>query len=336
VSASGPIPGVGRGDATTTWFWAGERAAVRAALTAALGAPPVAAATATAAAGDLVVVDAAAAATCFADLVAAGLVGGHAFAAVRWLERRGCRVYVVVDEGDQIGPELARFCLARGALRWQPETAAIDVGELGPDRGAAGRPSITALLQRVERELARSGEVENTVERLLRFERDHSPLERLQDPETGLFDGPYATWKIDEEWKRAMRFHQPLSLLLLDLGPGFAALAPAARRAVLADAASVFLNECRDIDVLARFLPSTFLFLLPGTGSEGAVVVARRMLDALAQRLAAVSGLAPAAGIATVPARDIPDRKALLLVAEACLRRAQSHGGASRVATTWQ
>jgi GGDEF domain-containing protein len=321
-------------EAVSRWFWVGSRADVAARLTEALGGPPLAGSAMAAADGDLVVVDALA-----SGRDCAGLPGGHPFSAVRGLkERRGVAVYVVVPSDDRIGVQLARFCLADGVLRWNAGSAALDIDELeaGRSRGDRKRPSIDALLARVQGAVAASGRGESTVERLLRFEREDSLLVRLQDPETGLFDGPYATLKLDEEWKRARRFHQPLSLLLIDLGHALTEQPEAARKGVLADAAGVFLNECRDIDVLARFSSTTFLFLLPGTGSEGAEVLARRMLASLRERLAAVKGLAPACGLSSVPSSLIADRKAFLLVAEACLQRAQAGGGDGGLCTTWQ
>ena len=319
-------------EGATRWFWVGSRTELLPPLIAAMGRAPEASPASAAQAGDCVVVDSLAApADC------QGLPMGHVFSAVRGLkERRGVAVYVVVGSDDRIGVQLARFCLADGVLRWDATQGRLAAEELGRGRGDRARPSLDGLLARLQEEVAASGRGESTVERLLQFEAGDSLLNRLQDPETGLFDGPYATLKLDEEWKRARRFHQPLSLLLIDLGNGMSKLADAARRSLLADAAGVFLNECRDIDVLARFSPSTFLFLLPGTGPEGAEVLARRMLAALTQRLPRGSGLTPVCGLAAVPSSQIPDRKAFLLVAEACLRRAEAGGGAGGLCTSWQ
>jgi len=314
------------------WFWVGSRQDVLAKVRGALGSEPAGTGIATAGSGDLVVIDALAAGPALAALPA-----GHVFSGVRALkERRELGVYVVVDEDDRIGVQLARFCLADGVLFWNRDSGTLDTKELGRGSFDPSRPSIDELLVRLQAEIDRSGRGESAVQRLLRFEREESLQTRLQDPETGLFDGPYATLKLDEEWKRARRFHQPLSLLLLDLGPGLTALGDVARRALLADAAGVFLNECRDIDVLARFTATTFLFLLPGTGPEGAEVLARRMLAALRKRLPADPGLEPACGIASIPSSQIPDRKTFLMVAEACLARAQDGGGDGGVCTTWQ
>jgi GGDEF domain-containing protein len=104
---------------------------------------------------------------------------------------------------------------------------------------------------------------------------------------------------------------------------------------VLAEAAGVFLNECRDIDVLARFQPTVFLFLLPGTGPDGATVLANRILAALRERFSAGPSVAPVAGLCSVPSADVPDRRAFLAVAEACLARAAATGPGT-VSATWQ
>lgn len=303
---------------------------MRAALEAQFECPPTDAALASAAAGDIVVIESrATAAQC------AALPTGHAFGAVSVLKNvRGLIVYVVVDESDPIGAQLARFCLADGVLT-VPACGELDVSVLRTSTPAARRAPVDALLARLQGRLQPGQEVDSNLQRLLRFEREDSLLNRLQDEETGLFGGAYATLKLDEEWKRSMRFHQPLSLILLDLGPGIERLEPARRRAVFAEAAGIFLNECRDIDVLARFAPTVFMFLLPGTGPDGAARLAMRMLDMLRERLVDVPGLRPACGVSSVPSSDIPDRRAFLAVAEACLHRAEE-SGAGGLSTTWQ
>lgn len=313
------------------WFWVGSRPPVRDALIARLG-PPATAPLSSVARGDLVVIDA------LAERDACrGMPGGHVFGAVSCLkEMPGVAVHVVVDHDDRFGPQLARFCMADGVLRWDP-AAGLDVQGTGLDepgrRDKPRGPALDRILQRIEEQLKASGRADSTLQRLLQFERQDSLMHRLQDPETGLFDGPYAAMKLDDEWKRAMRFHQPLSLLLVDLGTGGQG-GDAERRELLAAAAGVFLNESRDIDVLARFSPSVFLMLLPGTGPAGAEVVGRRILAALRERLAG-SGFEPACGIGCVPSADIPDRKAFLGLTEACLLRARTPG-AGGLCATWQ
>lgn len=318
------------------WFLVGSRPQLRDQLDAWFGRPAATAAVTTAEDGDVVVVDARAGGD-----AAATMPFGHVFSGVRALKQvPGLTVYVIVDDGDRTGVQLARFCLADGVMTWHEGDRRLDTGTLAagqPPRGQLlpRRPSVDELLRRVEGHASAAPGPDSPLQRLLQFERDDRLLTRLQDEETGLFDGPYATLKLDEEWKRAMRFHQPLALLLVDLGPGYEQMPEGERRALLAEAAGVFLNECRDIDVLARFSPSVFLLLLPGTGPDGAEVLARRALAALAERLPAGRGVQLAAGLCTVPDAEIPDRKAFLAVAEACLRRAAA-SGAGGLCTSWQ
>jgi GGDEF domain-containing protein len=318
------------------WFLVGSRTSLREQLEAWFGCPAATAAPGTAGAGDVVVLDARATTE---DV--ASLPFGHVFAAVRELKQAGGPVvYVVVDAGDHVGVQLARFCLADGTFTWHEAERRLDGGALEAGRSTRRpapprRPSVDDLLRRVEGHVGTQTPADSALQRLLQFERDDRLLHKLQDAETGLFDGPYATLKLDEEWKRAMRFHQPLALLLVDLGAGFQQLPEPERRVLLAEAAGVFLNECRDIDVLARFSPSVFLLLLPGTGPDGAEVLARRTLAALTARLPGGRGLRLAAGLCTVPDAEIPDRKAFLAVADACLRKAAA-SGAGGLCTSWQ
>ncbi|MHC5062846.1 MAG: GGDEF domain-containing protein [Planctomycetota bacterium] len=161
-------------------------------------------------------------------------------------------------------------------------------------------------------------------------EEDHREgfLSALTDAETGLFDGPFATFKLDEEFKRATRFHQPLSLVLLDCGIVSWPEDPTDRSLVLAEVASIFLSECRDIDTLARFTETEFLFLLPGTGVDGATAVARRMLEQLrSHRYSVEIELDPVVGLATVPASGISDKREFLERAVSCLAAARSGAG---------
>lgn len=312
------------------WFWIGPEGAARDAVAAALGGAPATTALRAATSGDVVVVHAQASGPQIADLA-----GGHVFAGVRALKDvRGLAVYVLIPQGDRVGMQLARFVLADGVLVWDAAKKALDSSELGGPARSLRRVAVDSLLAKLEPQLG-GARGESSLQRLLRFEREDSLSNRLQDPETGLFDGPYATLKLDEEWKRAHRFHQPLSLLLLDLGTEVGTRSEADQRALLAEASGVFLNECRDIDVLARFAPTIFLFLLPGTGPDGAEVLARRILAALTSRLAVFGDIRPACGLCSVPSSDVPDRRAFLALAESCLRRAEA-GGSGGLCASWQ
>ena len=317
-------------------FWVGDAAEVRAALQGALdeairdGMPP------DPRPGDLVFLEV------FAALGSLPAVpGGNAFAACRALkEDPRVRVFTVLREADPYSAEIARFCLADGSLEWNgEELSGLDQvrDKLAPTRQ---RVSVDALLARLEQELATDeGRRQSAIQRLLHRETENDLQATLTDGDTGLFTGQFASFKLDEEFKRASRFHQPLSLILVDIGAKDGALPgdPVLRRELLAEVASVFLNECRDIDVLARFTETTFLFLLPGTGLTGASNVAARMLHSLREKeYSAGINLDPKAGLVTVPATGITERRAFLARAEACLRVAQGGGGQDGLSASWE
>lgn len=313
-------------------LFAGSEAAIRTALADAVGLPVLELGVTEPVDGDLVVVEA------MADHgVLAALPGGHAFTACRtWKVKPGVAVALVLRSDDGFGPQIARFCLADAVLTFDASTGRLDCGAI---TGVAPRrrgKDVDGLLARMEHGFAAGQRGASALQRLLQFEQEDGLLQQLQDPETGLFNGPFAAWKLDEEWKRAQRFHLPLSLLLVDLGPLPANLSPSASRGLFAEVAGVFLNECRDIDVLARFSPQTFLVLLPGTGPDGAVVVARRVLAALQQRAPGGSALRPACGLAAVPHSGVTDRRQFLSLAESCLHRAQSGEGDGGLVLSWE
>ena len=257
----------------------------------------------------------------------ADLPRGNAFSACREIKARdtAVAVFVVIRDDDSVSEPIARFCLADGCVEIDEVGNLCEPDALSELVDPARRAvPVDALLKRFGGRLHDSVGGTSTLLKLAEQHTEHAWMDTLTDDDTGLFDGPFATFKLDEEFKRATRFHQPLSLILLDCG---AALPQDAldRRTVLAEMASIFLNECRDIDTLARFTETVFLFLLPGTGSDGAASVARRMLEELGQRTySAAIEVTPAAGIVTVPTTGISDRQEFLGRAEACLEVAMS------------
>ncbi len=256
--------------------------------------------------------------------------GGNAFAACRALKSQlGMRVFLLVQEGDRLSPEIARFCLADGCLEVGADGLVLDkealIQRFAP---SAKGVSVDALLDKLEKQIAENSASQiSALQKMLEQGSESQFLDLLLDPETGLFDGPFAGFKLDEEFKRAKRFHQPLSLLLLEVPlaadgeAGEDHLAPA-------EVASVCLNHCRDIDVIARFTKDVFMILMPGTGSDGAAVLAQRMLKELQKRSALSEAISqPCAGLATAPAAGIAHRRDFLARAEACLAMAREGKG---------
>jgi len=156
---------------------------------------------------------------------------------------------------------------------------------------------------------------------------DRELVSALIDPATGLFNYAFLNYKLDEEFKRARRFEHPLTCVML----GFEGQAS---EEVLRELAGIFLASSRDTDVLGRFDESSFLFLLPNTGPDGAEVMAHRV-----SRQAEVRGLRDlvgdqlqiSVGISHCPGSE--DRKeALYQAARDAFFSARAEGGGVVVA----
>jgi diguanylate cyclase (GGDEF)-like protein len=225
-----------------------------------------------------------------------------------------CRTFVVVEEANDLAEPIARFSGATGVLHL-PMTAAelrgVLEGEtarlIAPDR--RGEPSEPVLPVELLRDL--------------QGRADDQLIDALVDPETQLFNYAFLNYKLEEEFKRAERFGDPLACVML----GFEG---EASEQVLQELAGIFLQSSRDTDILGRFDVSSFLFLLPNTGPDGAAVMAHRVEEAAAERgLRDLVGdaLQIAVGISSHPHPDVARREDLYGRARSAFLEAQQVGG---------
>jgi len=228
-----------------------------------------------------------------------------------------CRTYLVVEHDNRLADPIARFCGATGVLN-RP---------LVPTRlREALAPTSTppAALPREHR--GAHEETTSFPEKLLTDlagEPGTSLVSALTDPDTGLFNYAFLEYKLDEEYKRARRFGDPLACVMLGFEGQVA-------EDVLRELAGIFLETSRDTDVLGRFDESSFLFLLPNTGPDGATVMARRVGDLAGKRgLRDLVGdpLVISVGIANAPAADIKRREDLFSKARQAFLSAREVGG---------
>lgn len=157
----------------------------------------------------------------------------------------------------------------------------------------------------------------------------------IQDPVTGVGNENSFVKALGQEWDRAFRNGEELSLLVVELD-GY--------RDIVADYGQVAAEEslksvadilkrtiCRPADVIARYGDKVFGVLLPGTGAEGARFLAERVAEQVREKPfdfgicrihASIS-----VGVASVrPSR--PDHyRELLLSAESAVYVAQNNGG---------
>jgi len=230
--------------------------------------------------------------------------------------RTRCRTFVVVEAGNALAEPIARFCGATGTLQ-RPLTASGLRAAL--ERSAAPAP------ERPEsrRDRPREPELPAALLKDLSGATDEGVVGAVTDPETGLFNYAFLGFKLDEEFKRAQRFGQPLACVML----GFEAQAS---EEALRELSGVFLTASRDTDVLGRFDESAFLFLLPNTGQDGAEIMARRVEELARERgLRDLVGdpLSIAVGISSAPHPEVLHKEDLFTRARQAFLAARAEGG---------
>lgn len=227
------------------------------------------------------------------------------------------RTFVVIDRENRFAEGIARFCGATGVIERPIQPSRLR--ELLSQHGEARGP--------LAREQRGQGGEENPVpEKLLTDlagKPDQNLVSALVDPETGLFNFAFLNYKLDEEFKRSRRFHDPLACVML----GFEGqVLPE----VMRELASVFLEASRDTDILGRFDENSFLFLLPRTGPDGAAVMARRVGDLAHKRgLTDLVGdpVVISVGITAIPAPDVKRREDLFSKTRKAFLSAREVGG---------
>jgi diguanylate cyclase (GGDEF)-like protein len=184
------------------------------------------------------------------------------------------------------------------------------------------------------------------VHNLLRLKRLHDHIneskERLaalavQDELTGLYNYRYLHTRLHEEFKRAERYREPLSCVMVDVDHfkrindrfGHDAGDEALREV------SVRLRKAvREVDVVARYGGEEFLLVLPSTNFSGALAVAERVWRSVAQEPFSIANLqervSVSVGVAVYPSRDIKSKDQLIKAADRALYQAK-HEGRDRI-----
>jgi diguanylate cyclase (GGDEF)-like protein len=161
----------------------------------------------------------------------------------------------------------------------------------------------------------------------------------ITDGLTGLKNRRFFDERIVEEYRRAQRYSDPVSLMMIDLdlfkdvndhhGHPVGDL-------VLREAAQLIRGTIRDPDICARYGGEEFAVILPKTHLSGALVVAERVWRELGAKAYQVPADAPGGprelhvtasiGIAFYPSKDISSAELLLRYADEALYQAKRAG----------
>lgn len=171
---------------------------------------------------------------------------------------------------------------------------------------------------------------------------DNRRLEELAttDALTRLLNRRALLERLSVEVDRARRFHQQLSMLMLDIDY-FKAINDQHGHLVgddiLRQMGMVLSGAVRTIDVVARYGGEEFVLILPETATEGAVVFAERLRERVEQHGFDLGGgrtfhLTCSVGVATFPSSRVSSTEDLFARADEALYRAKS-GGRNKVCT---
>ena len=162
----------------------------------------------------------------------------------------------------------------------------------------------------------------------------HSKTEELTviDELTGASNYRYFRQKLDEEFKRAKRYTQLLSMIMMDIdwfkrcndtyGHRFG-------NQVLRELVRISGKHIRDVDVLCRYGGEEFVVILPQTGKEDARQIAERIRVAVGQQLIELDKIKTrvtvSIGVATFP-EDAEEPDQLIEKVDQALYQAKGHG----------
>jgi len=170
--------------------------------------------------------------------------------------------------------------------------------------------------------------VERAVERFFllstREDKDYFVDLAVRDGLTGLFNRRYFNELIKLEFNRLKRTPSFLSLLMLDID-NFKSYNDTqghqAGDALLKDAAKVFKNSVRNVDIVSRYGGEEFVVILPHTDKKSAQIIAERLRVQTGLFLPATVSI----GVATAP-EDADDSVQLIEKADGALYQAKKSG----------
>ena len=149
----------------------------------------------------------------------------------------------------------------------------------------------------------------------------------LTDPLTQVSNRRALESSLVNEWERAFRYSQPLSLLMLDVDDFKSYNDKFGHQAgdeVLRQVADIISRDARQPDFVARYGGEEFVIVLPETDSEGALFIAERLRYKIEQAVWTQRAITVSVGVASYGSQA--DAEALLNQADQAMYRAKQAG----------
>jgi diguanylate cyclase (GGDEF)-like protein len=153
----------------------------------------------------------------------------------------------------------------------------------------------------------------------------------VTDDLTQVYNYRFLRLALKRELKRAARYGQELSLIMLDVDnlKGYNDRHGHLRGSyLLREMAGLLVRQVRSFDLIAKYGGDEFTLILPQTGIEGAMTVAERMCHAVAEHgfpLEEAGRITISAGVAVFPG-DADDALPLIRAADVALYEAKRRG----------
>ena len=186
-------------------------------------------------------------------------------------------------------------------------------------------------------------ELEARVRSMLRIKTLQDELEQknrrleqisISDGLTGLYNHRHIQHVLHEEFERAKRTGEPLTVVMLDLDRFKDVNDTYGHQAgdrVLQEAAWILRDTAREIDKLGRYGGEEFLAILPDTGIDDGAVLSERVRQRLRRHRFRIGHHEPlhmtiSAGVASYPAPGVEDASTLIQRADKALYAAKEAG----------
>ncbi|HKJ75894.1 MAG TPA: diguanylate cyclase [Gammaproteobacteria bacterium] len=162
----------------------------------------------------------------------------------------------------------------------------------------------------------------------------HEEVERLSvtDGLTGVFNRRHITARMEEEFSKARRYANPISVLLVDIDHFKGINDEFGHHAgdeALIGVADAMEKSLRETDMLGRYGGEEFVILLPQTGAADAATTAeklRQRIEALELPSLGGEGLTVSIGVAGHPAHPVESMEQLVQAADGALYQAKDAG----------